>query len=523
MRVVSSQSLPGAMEHSMFDDTYAYYCYLRDQEDLRFTTIGVGENRITSGGGAHSDEKYRNLPRELKRIYEEKANYLTNDEILFVQIIIAPLFELDAFAKAMESDSSKDVLIDAHLNSKFEMPDTNNNIEIGELHLKYPGYLLNLGNLDDDSIEKYRNYRLFDIDPTQTDIQLRVEDVSSVQLAKGKWEITIDFTLKNVGSDDITISNIEIFCNYRDVSAAALTIGARDGIDLRRYGSLKDEGKYYDLSPKEDQKATMKLCINRWWGVRQNSIERCIRALFSMSIDYHVTLERKEYVLKRTLPTVFNFEFNASTGKDGVALCFYEGNMDSFYRKHRGRDEQLRILTSISDFINIVKCKAIVLWEAVLNENAQSVSALGQDGSRVRIFISYSRGDHVFANRLKDALERKGIAVWIDTKEILPGDSIIQEIRKGIDGAHYVCALISENSVRSEWVQNELDTAMSVQLEQRKVKVLPILLNRNVDLPGFLRGRLYVDFSTKGLFDEGVELIMRRIEKDTKFGNAYGE
>ncbi len=130
---------------------------------------------------------------------------------------------------------------------------------------------------------------------------------------------------------------------------------------------------------------------------------------------------------------------------------------------------------------------------------------------RTKIFISYSHSDQDFACKLASAIDSESIDVWIDLEEILVGDSLIAKIREGIDSSQYVCALLSKNSVRSQWVKNELDIAMTDQLERRKVKVLPLVIENDVELPGFLRGKLYIDFSREEDFPSGISQIMRRV------------
>ncbi|MBN1996241.1 pentapeptide repeat-containing protein [candidate division KSB1 bacterium] len=130
---------------------------------------------------------------------------------------------------------------------------------------------------------------------------------------------------------------------------------------------------------------------------------------------------------------------------------------------------------------------------------------------KTKIFISYSHADAVFAHKLENALLDNSIDVWIDRKEILVGDSLIDKIREGIDSSQYVCAILSNTSVESRWVQNELDLAMNDQIENQKVKVLPLVINKDVELPGFLKGKLYIDFSNEEHFAICVSQILRRV------------
>jgi TatD DNase family protein len=114
------------------------------------------------------------------------------------------------------------------------------------------------------------------------------------------------------------------------------------------------------------------------------------------------------------------------------------------------------------------------------------------------------------ARRLAGDLAHHGIRVWIDEAEILVGDSLIEKIRQGIDDMDYVAALISRASVCSPWVTKELDIAMNQEIEGKRVKVLPILLE-DCELPGFLKGKAYADLRTPDRYDAALVSILRRL------------
>jgi hypothetical protein len=54
--------------------------------------------------------------------------------------------------------------------------------------------------------------------------------------------------------------------------------------------------------------------------------------------------------------------------------------------------------------------------------------------------------------------------------------------------------VISQHSVDSKWVKKELELALHRELQEDRVVVLPIVLDK-AELPTFLRGKLYADFS----------------------------
>jgi HEAT repeat protein len=126
-------------------------------------------------------------------------------------------------------------------------------------------------------------------------------------------------------------------------------------------------------------------------------------------------------------------------------------------------------------------------------------------------FISHSWHDKRLARVVADAIQQIGGRVWLDEAEIRLGDSLVEKIRAGIDSVDYVVALISKNSVASEWVSKELDIAMNQEIEGRRVKVLPVLASK-CSLPGFLKGKLYADMSSSKAIQRSLPMLLERLE-----------
>lgn len=123
-------------------------------------------------------------------------------------------------------------------------------------------------------------------------------------------------------------------------------------------------------------------------------------------------------------------------------------------------------------------------------------------------FLSYSHEDKDFAERIAKKLIDSGIDVWWDNWEISAGDSIIQKIFiEGLSKVDIFLIILSNASVNSNWVKQELDHAIIKKIEG-VTRIIP-LIKEKCDIPPPLRTLLWVDLSTD--FDAGIQKIVKSI------------
>jgi hypothetical protein len=88
-----------------------------------------------------------------------------------------------------------------------------------------------------------------------------------------------------------------------------------------------------------------------------------------------------------------------------------------------------------------------------------------------KVFISYSRADAPAEMLIADILRGKGMEVVEDRDVLVSGRQFEHNIDSAIREADAVVVLLSANSERSTWVENELVTALE------KNDVIPVLLD----------------------------------------------
>ncbi len=103
-------------------------------------------------------------------------------------------------------------------------------------------------------------------------------------------------------------------------------------------------------------------------------------------------------------------------------------------------------------------------------------------------FISYSHSepDRSFARRLHDQLQGCGVRVWRDKHEVLPGDSIMVEIDRGIRLWDKTLLCCSETSLTSWWVEREIEKAIEKERRLYKERGERVFALIPLDLDGYL-------------------------------------
>ena len=106
------------------------------------------------------------------------------------------------------------------------------------------------------------------------------------------------------------------------------------------------------------------------------------------------------------------------------------------------------------------------------------------------VFLSYASPDRDRVLPFHDWLQSSGYPVWMDCRQLLPGQNWNLELLRAIDAAALIVIFLSSNSVqRRGYVQRELKIAMD-HLQERlsdDIYLIPILLD-DVPLPDHLRG-----------------------------------
>lgn len=126
-----------------------------------------------------------------------------------------------------------------------------------------------------------------------------------------------------------------------------------------------------------------------------------------------------------------------------------------------------------------------------------------------KVFISHSSADKAFVKTINDDLKSNGIETWVDEDVLALGDDLDLQIKKGIRRADVFILVLSNDSLKSEWVKNELNFYLNGKVSSKK-RFIPVIYKECKDLPEFIFKYFHVDLSK----------LVRRVESGKiKFTN----
>lgn len=111
---------------------------------------------------------------------------------------------------------------------------------------------------------------------------------------------------------------------------------------------------------------------------------------------------------------------------------------------------------------------------------------LKPDAKRFDVFISYCSEDNQLARRLRNGLVHRGLACWLDTEQLKPGEDWTRALRQAIDESRLCILVLGRHAEDKPWVSKEWALVQASAWDRSDLAVVPVLLD-DVDAPAFLR------------------------------------
>lgn len=134
-----------------------------------------------------------------------------------------------------------------------------------------------------------------------------------------------------------------------------------------------------------------------------------------------------------------------------------------------------------------------------------------------QLFLSYSRKDTAFVEQLAEDCRQNGISVWFDKWELAAGSIFPNRIQEGINKSKFFGIVLSPDSNKSKWVDEELNQAYMKALDDNRECIIPIRLSKDAAIPGLLRSRKPVDFfewsENEAQYKASLDFLIRSVIK----------
>lgn len=139
--------------------------------------------------------------------------------------------------------------------------------------------------------------------------------------------------------------------------------------------------------------------------------------------------------------------------------------------------------TQVTEFL-----RELIVQVGREREEIEPYPSIGPD--QVRLFLSGTIEDRDSLTRIAEFLRENGYSPWLAEEQIKPGEVMTQKISAAIESADCMIIIFSKNSIQSEWVRHETESAMVRELEGKKF-IIPIVIG-DVRSPMYLMDRVYL-------------------------------
>lgn len=234
-------------------------------------------------------------------------------------------------------------------------------------------------------------------------------------------------------------------------------------------------------------------------------------------------------VLTHTLMHNTNFSFailHAADFTQSIWLNVVLGNTDLSNAK--GLEETEHFRPSVIDHQTVMRSKFLPrdfmrkcgLPEAVI----ESYLSLLKDPSRYySCFISYSSTDQEFVDTLYADLQDKGVRCWLAPNDMRIGAPIRPAIDASIQNYDKLLLILSETSLASQWVEQEVETALAKERKTGRTVLFPIriddaVLSVGTGWPAYLKNTRNIgNFSgwrDRGSYSKAFDRLLRDLKAE---------
>ena len=231
--------------------------------------------------------------------------------------------------------------------------------------------------------------------------------------------------------------------------------------------------------------------------------------MFEVPTDYLTkkTLEKKREIIRNNTIAIMRYwselqaiiafrnaiatdKFEFSIKENSVAQS-YVNNATNFLFSGKWHGTDIDIVRNVINAHELVLPneqpaidKAIKDFKRQIGEK---LAAVGNATSN--IFVSYSHLDKKYLSVVQEAcdtLQKENQIAYFDDTYINAGDEWEQRIKYALENASIAILLISKNFLASDYIKTIEEPKIVDRFKRNKLNIIPILVNRNSELPAFL-------------------------------------
>jgi tetratricopeptide (TPR) repeat protein len=121
-----------------------------------------------------------------------------------------------------------------------------------------------------------------------------------------------------------------------------------------------------------------------------------------------------------------------------------------------------------------------------------------QTNQEYDLFLSYSTADKEWVRSLASELEKAGLTIFYDEKEIKPADNFVLKISEAIEKSRFLVLVLSASSISRPWVMQEWSSYMALHGPQNRI--IPVRLD-DVKIPPILAATQAIDCGNQKISD----------------------
>jgi hypothetical protein len=140
-------------------------------------------------------------------------------------------------------------------------------------------------------------------------------------------------------------------------------------------------------------------------------------------------------------------------------------------------------------------------------EPAAAADRCGEATPRFDVFLSHNSNDRATVRQVGEALKARGLSVWLDEWELVPGRPWLEALEKIVQSTNAAAVLVGSDGI-GPWQDREMRGCLT-EFVDRALTVIPVLLPgapAKPDLPMFLKQFTWVDLR-RGLTKKGLDRL----------------